>query len=172
MYLFSTIDVVHTRMKIYTRIEFPVYKLIHIINYTCLKPYVLQIICVLNHTHYKSYTLQIIRVWNDGIWLDDQRHTPALQIICVWNHTHYKSYTLQIIGVRNEGIWLGDQRHTPALSYLALVSRHDGDGLLWLKASFITWFAVHCFSIMHCTQCIVQYNALSKTVVCDHPRRF
>ena len=26
----------------------------------------------------KSYTLQIIRVWNDGISLDDQRHTPVL----------------------------------------------------------------------------------------------
>ena len=34
---------------------------------------------------------------------------------------------------------------------------------------FITWFAVHCFSGMHCTQCIVQYNALWKAVVCDHP---
>ena len=26
----------------------------------------------------KSYALQIIRVWNDGISLDDQRHTPVL----------------------------------------------------------------------------------------------
>ena len=26
----------------------------------------------------KSYALQIIRVWNDGISLDDQRHTPLL----------------------------------------------------------------------------------------------
>ena len=37
---------------------------------------------------------------------------------------------------------------------------------------FITWFVVHCFSSVHCTQCIVQYNALWKAVVCDHPRRF
>ena len=99
-------------MKRDTRIEIPVYKLIHARNYTCLKPYALQIIRVANHTRYKSYTLQIIRVWNDGIWLDDQQHNPALQIIRVCNHTRYKSYALQIIRVWNEGIWLGDEPAT------------------------------------------------------------
>ena len=58
MNLFTTIDVVYTRMKRDTRIEIPVYKLIHSRKYTCLKPYVLQIIRVWNHTHYKSYALQ------------------------------------------------------------------------------------------------------------------
>ena len=58
MNLFSTNDVVYTRMKRYTRIEIPVFKLIHVRKYTCLKPYVLQIIRVWNHTRYKSYTLQ------------------------------------------------------------------------------------------------------------------
>ena len=38
--------------------------------------------------------------------------------------------------------------------------------------AFITWFAVHCFSSVHCTQCIVQYNAFHKAVVCEHPRSF
>ena len=46
MNLFSTIDVVYTRMKRDTRIEIPVYKLIHVRNYTCSKPYVLQIMRV------------------------------------------------------------------------------------------------------------------------------
>ena len=26
-------------------------------------------------------------------------------------------------------------------------------------STFITWLAVHCFSSVHCAQCIVQYNA-------------
>ena len=82
MYLFSTNDVVYTRMKRDTRIETPGYKLIHVRNYTCLKLHVLQIIRAWNHTRYKSYTLQIIRVWNDGISLDDQRHTPVLLSPC------------------------------------------------------------------------------------------
>ena len=80
MNLFTTIDVVYTRMKRDTRIEIPVYKLIHVRKYTCLKPYVLQIIRVWNHTRYKSYALQIIRVWN---------------------HTRYKSYAYEIIRVTN-----------------------------------------------------------------------
>ena len=80
MNLFTTIDVVYTRMKRDTRIEIPVYKLIHVRKYTCLKPYVLQIICVWNHTRYKSYALQIIRIWN---------------------HTRYKSYAYEIIRVTN-----------------------------------------------------------------------
>ena len=78
MNLFTTIDVVYTRMERDTRIEIPVYKLIHVRKYTCLKPYVLQIIRVWNHTRYKSYALQIIRVWN---------------------HTRYKSYAYEIIRV-------------------------------------------------------------------------
>ena len=86
----------YTYEKIYTY-QNSCIRLIHVRNYTCLKPYVLQIIRVWNHTRYKSYTLQIICVWNDGICLDYQRHTPALQIIRVWiirvwNHTRYKSY--------------------------------------------------------------------------------
>ena len=36
--------------------------------------------------------------------------------------------------------------------------------ILWIfpviLPNFITWFAVHCFSSVHWTQCIVQYNAL------------
>ena len=44
----------------------------------CCKSYAYEIIHVTNHTRMKSYTLQIIRVWNDGISLDDQRHTPVL----------------------------------------------------------------------------------------------
>ena len=159
MYLFSTIDFVHTRMQRYTRIEILVFTLIHVINYTCLKPYVLQIISVWNHTRYKSYTLQIIRVWNNGIWLDDQRHTPAPQIIRVWNHTRYKLYALQIIRVWNEGIWLGHLATHPCPVLLSPRVASRRDGLLLLNASFITWFAVHCFSSVHCTQSIVQYNA-------------
>ena len=32
---------------------------------------------------------------------------------------------------------------------------------IWrILIGIITWFAVHCFSSVHCTQCIVQYNAL------------
>ena len=74
---------IYTYEKRYIRIKIPVYKLIHVRKYTCLKPYVLQTIRVWNHTRYKSYALQIIRVWyirvwNDGIPLDDQRHTPVL----------------------------------------------------------------------------------------------
>ena len=46
MNLYSTIDVAYTRIKIDTRIEIPVYKLIHVREYTCLKPFVLQIIRV------------------------------------------------------------------------------------------------------------------------------
>ena len=73
MNLFTTIDVVYTRMKRDTRIETPVYKLIHVRKYTFLKT-----IRVANHTRMKSYTLQIIRVTN---------------------HTRMKSYALQIIRV-------------------------------------------------------------------------
>ena len=60
------------------------YKLIHVRNYTCLKPYVLQIICVWNHKRYESYTLQIIHVTN---------------------HTRMKSYTLQIKHVKVRLYW-------------------------------------------------------------------
>ena len=49
--------------------------------------------------------------------------------------------------------------------------RHSREIWQWVN-NIITWFAVHCFSSVHCTQCIVQYNALWKAVVCDHPRRF
>ena len=42
----------------------------------------------------------------------------------------------------------------------------------YLSCSPPLWFAVHCFCSVHCTQCIVQYYALWKAVVCDHPRRF
>ena len=34
------------------------------------------------------------------------------------------------------------------------------DAMFYALLYFITWFAVHCFSSVHCTQCIVQYNAL------------
>ena len=125
MNLFTTIDVVYTRMKRDTRIEIPVYKLIHVRKYTCLKPYVLQIIRVWNHTRYKSYALQTIRVWN---------HTRyklyAYEIIRVINHTRMKSYALQIIRVWNGGISLDDQRQTPVLlsprNARRNVLRHDG----------------------------------------------
>ena len=89
MNLFTTIDVVYTRMKRDKRIEIPVYKLIHVRKYTCLKPYVLQIIRVWNHTRYKSYALQIIRVWNHTRY-----KSYAYEIIRVINHTRMKSYAL------------------------------------------------------------------------------
>ena len=67
------------------------YKLIHVRNCTCLKPYVLQIIRVWNHTRYKSYTVQIIRVWNHTRY-----KSYTVQIIRVWNHARYKSYAYEM----------------------------------------------------------------------------
>ena len=88
-------------MKRYTRIEIPEYKLIHVINFTCLKPYVLQIIRVWNHTRMKSYTLQIIHFTNHTRmkW----RHLIGRSAThpCPANHMRMKSYTLQIIRVTN-----------------------------------------------------------------------
>ena len=95
MYLFSTIDVVHTRMKIYTRIEIPVYKLIHIINYT------FKTIRVANHKRIESYTLQIIHVTNHTRMKWWHLIGWSATHPCPANHMHMKSYTLKIIRVTN-----------------------------------------------------------------------
>ena len=160
MYLFSTIDVVHTRMKIYTRIKIPVYKLIHVRNYTCLKPYTCcksyayEIIHVTNHTRYKSYAYEM----TPFDWTISDTPLPcksyAYEIIHVTNLTRCKSHAYEMKA------YFGRYATHPCPVLLSprVASRRVRSSVA--KRVFYNMFAVHCFSSVHCTQCIVQYNAL------------
>ena len=69
--------------------------------------------------------------------------------------------TMNTVYVSSSFLWphVGRFSHADQGYSTLVVGQSEMDNIDPLTA-FITWFAVHCFSSVHCTQCIVQYNAL------------
>ena len=91
-----------------------------------------------------------------SIWYKHQELVPMLLNEWVWYEYGWHTEYIIICSLHFQSVHGWERLYNDSLIEMFIVSADHWDPLI----NFITWLAVHCFSSVHCTQCVVQYSAL------------